>query len=595
MQSPVVNQQSIQFNNPSVSAAKMGNPLDSKFYNAGKTASNRNKQQHGSRKGGKKRSYDDLQEELHARGIMGKVGSMMGMGAMMGGGGGPSLGSDTNTNTLDHQDYSNHAVHSGVSNNQMISFRGLSDDDEEQYLGKRLSFGSDTNSNALDHQDYSNHAVHAGVHNNQMISFRDLPDDEEQYLGKRLSFGSDTNYNTLDQQDYSNHAVYSGVHNNQMISFRDLADDEDVYLGKRLLSLGSDTNSNSLSGLDYSNHAVHAGVHNNQMISFRGLDEDEDYHMQARGSTDGLDVLRALQNDPDTANLLSGIDIDQLEQAGSGNYGQSSDNVVINDATTNHVDHSGNTGVIMNDHKIDLGSGQAAKDFSTWTMRKRLIGAIPVKAAAPAPAPAGPTSTTVNSNSADSSSHNNANLGANSGTIANSGNTIAQQDTCTLFIDRRDFHGDSLLPRAYDKTGGSGGQKKSGGSGYKGGQQKAANGNNGQHKSYGSGGNKGQSGGNKGQYGGANKQQGGKSSAPKPAPKPSDSCKCQCASRRSFDERSVSISGPDTRIVQAFVERSCSIVQDNETQQHKWHGDCKRSTVAGRPVMEMFPRAHSEL
>ena len=394
-------------------------------------------------------------------------------------------------------------------------------------------------------------------------------------------------------------------HGGQRRSYQDLREelhartiyDDEQYLGKRLgTSFGSDTNDNSLSMQDYSSHAIFAPVRNKQMISFRGLDDDEDSYYQARSNDDNLDVLRALQNDPSTADLLSGIDLDQLEHAGSDNSADDSDNVVVNDAVTNNVDHSGNTGVIMNDKKIRLGSGQAAKDFSTWTMRKRLaikatdtpanvrpITALvtpppPPPPPAPAPAPA-----------VDASKNNNANLGANSGVISNSGNTIGQSDSCMVFVDRRDFQGDSLIPRGNGgggQKGGWGGQKgKGSGSG-------SGSGKGGQNKS-GGGGYKGQWGDNKGQSGGGQKQQGGQQ-------KPKDSCACQCASRRSFDgrpvvQRSVAISGPDTRLVHALVERSCTIVKDGETQQHKWRGDCKRSTVAGRPVMEMFPRADAEL
>ena len=114
--------------------------------------------------------------------------------------------------------------------------------------------------------------------------------------------------------------------------------------------------------------------------------------------------------------------------------------------------------------------------------------------------------------------------------INNSGNVIEKQESCVIYIQRRDFSDGVLLPRGHRKGGG---HKGGGGS----------------------------------------------------------SCACQCSKRSVADERTVSIAGRDAVAVQVLLEHSCSILRDDETNEYTWRGECGNSTISGQPVTEMLTKA----
>ena len=541
MHANVNNNQIISFGGGSkAKSISAGNPLDTKFYSPGQTAtrnrghsrgSPRRHESHGRGKG-HKRSLIEQVEALAPRGIL---------GAMFGAGGNKTFGADTNSYQQDSVDNSNHRVNAKANNNQVLAFRrDHSDGDDGDHLSARgvfgrlggmlgmggghMNIGGDNNYHQHESYDYSNHRVHANVHNNQIFGFRrDHSDgDDGQHLSARGIFDS-----------------LSGMLGN---------------MGMPSMNFGGDSNSHEHNSVDQPDRSVQKNVHSNQVLGFRSLadGEDEDEQLQKRSSGDALAILQAMKSDffPFSDDDLK--DLQDLQDLSNGN-GNNDDvhgvhnNVIINDSYESHTDTSNNKGIIINGKKVDLGNGAAAQAFHSWVFKRepspqdynRAPGSDRAfrkqRAAQFAKAkPAASSRTKVY----DASAHNTASFNGNQGVINNSGNLIEKEESCSVLIDARDFQAGALIPRGH----------------------------------------------------GGHHRESSKSS-----------CRCQC-SKRSLpdgdDDKAVSElnSRAESEIhngvkTVVHLEKSCSIFQDDETKHYQWRGQCAGSTVDGRPVTEMFPEA----
>ncbi len=146
---------------------------------------------------------------------------------------------------------------------------------------------------------------------------------------------------------------------------------------------------------------------------------------------------------------------------------------------------------------------------------------------------------------------------ANHGVIVNSGNTIGEQQKCTVYVTKRDLEGlasseienDSLQlqRRAPAHHGGGGG---------------------GHHPAP------------------PHHVGGGGAPPPHHGGPLRKNCKCQC--KRSLERRSVEMVPVGAEPAQAIVQPGCTLWQDPQTLKYSWSGQCSTSTLAGKPLPRVF-------
>lgn len=208
---------------------------------------------------------DDL-ERLSARGFLSGISGMLGH---LGGSSSMNIGGDSNSHTHSSVDYSDHSVHHGVKNNQVIGFRrDLSDADDGEGLNARgfrealghlsgglgmssTDVGGDRNYHEFSGDDESDHSVHRKVNNNQLISFRGLADEEEETLQKRSSadflssFFSDDDLKDLQAiansgSDSGSNSVSSNVIiNDSYESHTDTSNNKGIIINGKKVDLGN--------------------------------------------------------------------------------------------------------------------------------------------------------------------------------------------------------------------------------------------------------------------------------------------------------------------------------------------------------------------